>query len=185
MKKIALAAAALILLAALPAAAGELDGRWLHIRVQEHDGDEEYVAINIPLQLVEAILPTIETDEFSRGKVILDDDELEGVDLRAMLEAVRDTPDAEFITVRSRDENVRVAKESGFLVVLAEDSDFERVRVRMPLDAVEAMVGGSGDEIDLLAGLRVLADRADSDLVTVESTDSSVRIWIDSSDSGE
>jgi hypothetical protein len=33
--------------------------------------------------------------------------------------------------------------------------------------------------------LRVLADYSDGDLVTVESDDTSVRIWIDSSDVGD
>jgi hypothetical protein len=184
MKKLALAAIALLILTASAATASELEGRWLHIRIQEHDGDEEFVSVNLPLSVVEAILPTIETDEFSHGKVFLDHDELDGIELRAMLEAVRDTPDAEFVTVRSRDEEVRVAKESGYLVVLAQE-DGEKVRVRMPMAVVDAAIAGSENEIDLLAALRVLADYSDGDLVTVESDDTSVRIWIDSSDVGD
>ena len=41
------------------------------------------------------------------------------------------------------------------------------------------MFGGRNDEIDLIAALDALTDHADGDLVTVESDDSSVRIWID------
>jgi hypothetical protein len=185
MKKLALAALTLLILTASPAPASELDGRWLHIRVEEHEGDEEFVSVNLPLSVVEAILPTIETDEFSHGKVFLDHDELDGIDLRTLLEAVRDTPDAEFVTVRSRDETVRVAKEKGFMVVLAEESDGEKVRVRIPMAVVDAAIAGSDNELDLLAALRVLADYAEGDLVLVESDDTTVRIWIDSSDVGD
>ena len=54
----------------------------------------------------------------------------------------------------------------------------------MPLEVVDAMVAGKDGELDLLAALEALADY-DGDLVTVESEDSFVRIWIDSTDSGE
>lgn len=182
-KRIALVGIAMLLLSAATASA-TVEDRWLHVRVQEHDGDQEYVAINVPLQLVGALLPTIETDEFHHGKIILDDHDLDEIDLHAALKALRDTPDGEFITVRSRDENVRVAKQDGFFVIDADD-DGEKVRIRVPLQIVDAMLGGGRNEIDLMAALDVLADSGNGDLITVESDDSSVRIWIDSDQIGD
>jgi len=41
---------------------------------------------------------------------------MQDVDLKAILQAVRDTRDGEFVTVEGKD-NVRVAKEKGLLVV--------------------------------------------------------------------
>lgn len=183
-KRIALAGIALLLLATGTALAG-MEGRWLHVRVQDHDDDGEYVAVNVPLELVGALLPTIETDEFRGGRIVIDDDDFEEIDLRAALKALRDTPDGEYVTVRSRDENVRVAKERGFFLIDAEDDDGDKVRVRMPLKVVDAMLGSGRNEIDLMAALDVLADSGNGDLVTVESDDSSVRVWIDSDQTGD
>ena len=183
-KKIALAGIALLLFATGTALAG-MEGRWLHVRVQDHDDDGEYVAVNVPLELVGALIPTIETDEFRGGRIVIDDDDFEEIDLRAALKALRDTPDGEYVTVRSRDENVRVAKERGFFLIDAEDDDGEKVRVRMPLKVVDAMLGSRRNEIDLMAALDVLADSGNGDLVTVESDDSSVRVWIDSDQNGD
>ena len=159
--------------------------RWLHVRVQEDGEEGEQVSINIPIQLVEAILPTIETDELQDGKLRLDETEMEGIDLREILKAFKDAPDADFVTVRGGDESVRVAKENGFLVVRAEEGDGEKVRITMPLDVVDAMLSGASDELDLVAALDALANYDGGDLVTVESEDSLVRIWIDSSDTGD
>lgn len=157
--------------------------RWLHVRVHESGPDGESVHVNIPLSLVEAILPTIEVDELRGGRVVIDDD-LEGIDLRELFQAVKDAPDANFVTVQGRDENVRVAKQAGFLMVDVDEQRGDRVRVRMPLEVVDAMLVDSSDELDLLAGLRALADY-DGDIVTVEGDDENVRIWIDSNESGE
>jgi hypothetical protein len=159
--------------------------RWLHVRVQEHGNSDATVNVNIPLSLIEALLPTIETDEFDGGVILLDDVDFEGVDLREALVALRDAPDAEFVTIQSRDETVRVAKEDGFLLVNADEDRGDRVRVRMPLSVVDAMLSPSGDRIDLIAGLRALSEFDGGDLVTVESDDETVRVWIDSSDTGD
>ena len=182
MKRIAFVGLAVLLAFTTLSLAG-LEDRWLHVRVQEHDEDGE-VLVNLPLSAVEMILPTIEADEFQGGRIILDEADLEGVDLRAMLEALQDTPDAEFITVRTQDETVRVAKEKGFLVMLAEESDGGNVRVTIPLAVVDAMLGAGENELDLVAGLRALSDFDGGDLVTVQSDDSTVRVWIDSSETG-
>lgn len=173
--------ALIAVLASGTALAGE---RWLHVRVQEDGSRGENVNVNIPLSMVEALLPMIQTDEFNGGRIRFDHGDLEGIDLRAALEAIQDAPDADFVTVKSDDETVRVAKEGNFLLVRVEDkSANEQVHVRMPLDVVDAMLSGGGNEIDLLAGLRRLAE-FDGDLITVDSDDTTVRVWIDDSDNG-
>jgi hypothetical protein len=175
----------LILALLFTAGTASASDRWLHVRVQEDGPDGERVSVNIPIQLVEAILPTIETDEMSGGMIHLHDADMEGIDLRELLKALQDAPDAEFVTVEGRDESVRVAKENDFIVVKAEEDDGEKVRVTMPLDVVDAMLGGDSDKLDLVAALDALASYDGGDLVTVESEDSHIRIWIDSSESGK
>ena len=170
---------ALTILLAMTASLASAD-RWLHVRVVENGSHGENVSVNIPLQLVEAILPSIQTDEFRHGRLHWQPEEIEGIDLHAVLKALRDAPDAEYVTVEGDDEKVRIAKEDGMLVIRAEEKGGERVRVTLPLSIVDAMIGEDPHEIDLIAGLRALADYTEGDLVTVESDDTHVRIWIDS-----
>ncbi len=163
------------------ASAGE---QWLHIKVEDRGYSDENVNINLPISMIEAILPMIDTPEFRGGMLDLrmhvDDDDFHGIDFRRVLEALRDAPDADFVTVSSDDENVRVAKADGMLTIHVDSRrDSEKVRVKIPLAVVDAMLGDDPYRIDLMAGLRTLADYGGGDLVTVESDDESVRIWID------
>lgn len=183
--KTALKTTTLLLLAVVftagPALAAE---RWLHVRVEGYDHASDWVNVNVPLSMIEALLPAIETDEFRGGRVRIDDMDIEGIDLARMLEALREAPDADFVTVKSDDELVRVAKENGFLKVTV-DGHHEKVRVKMPMEVVDALLGSKHGELDILGALRVLGDYYDGDLVTVEADDGTVRVWIDDSDTGE
>ena len=158
------------------------DGHWLHVRVEE-SGDGEKVNVNIPLSVVMAILPAIETDEFRNGRINIGRGEIEDIDLHEVLKAFKDAPDADFVTIEGRDESVRVSKERGFLLVNV-DADGDHVRVRFPLDVVDALLSGGDNELDLVAALDALADHGGGDLVTVESDDESIRVWIDTSSDG-
>ena len=159
---------------------------WLHVRVV--DGDET-VRVNVPLGVIERMLPVIQIDELQSGKLLLDNaGRFEGIDLRELAAALHDAPDADFVTIDSDDEKVRVAKEGDFLVVRVEDSgagSTENVRVKLPLAVLDALVGGDPGSLDLVAALRALGDHADDALVDIRDGDETVRIWIDSSQSGE
>ena len=165
--------------------AGAAD-KWLHVRVEGYD-DDERVNVNVPLSMVESMLPMIEMDELQNGKLRLGalDDDLQGLDLRGLAVALRDAPDADFVRVESADENVRVAKEGEFLIIVVEEHgrrSAESVRVRVPLAVVDALIGDDPDELDLLAALRVLSEYEDP-LIDIESDEGTVRVWIDSSSS--
>ncbi|NIM63502.1 MAG: hypothetical protein GTO30_18230, partial [Acidobacteria bacterium] len=131
---------ALMLCLATGTALAGADAHWLHVRVEEA-GDGEKVNVNIPLSVVMAILPAIETDEFRGGRIDLGHGEIDDIDLHAVLKAFKDSPDADFVTIEGRDESVRVSKERGFLLVNV-DGDNDRVRVRLPLDVVDALLSG-------------------------------------------
>ena len=167
-------------LIATPVLAGA-EGHWLHVRVQEDGDDGGKVSVNLPLSVVEAILPAISTDEFYDGRIHLGHGKLDDIDLRQVLQAFQDSPDADFVTVEDGDETVRVSKERGFLLVNVDDGD-DHVRVRLPLAVVDALLSGGEDELDLMAALDALVDSGGGDLITVESSDESIRVWIDRSD---
>ncbi len=185
--KLAFGLIALVVAAAPAATAGDRDA-WIHIRVDARDGDGEQVRINLPLQMIESLLPMITADgdsgdvRMTNGRIHFGCRELDGVDLRALLAAVRDAEDAEYITVQGPRENVRVAKEKGDLLVTADDRG-EKVRVRVRMKVVEALLKSDEQELDLIGMVRALREQGEGELVSVESDKETVRIWIDSKSS--
>lgn len=122
--------------------------RWLHVSVVSTNAEGETVRINVPLSLAEKVLPTLHANKLRGGRVRMDDLEVSGVDLRALLEVLRDAPDNEFVTVESKDETVRVAKEKGYLIVKVDErtGSQDQVDVKIPFTVVEALL--SGDKLD-------------------------------------
>jgi hypothetical protein len=157
--------------------------QWLHVKVDATGEDGESVRVNIPLSLVETVLPMIEAEHLQHGMLGLDDEGLEGLDLRKLLQALRDTPDTNFVTVNSKDESVRVAKEGDFFIVRVEEkSGGENVLVKVPMAAVEALLSGTdGNQLNIMAAIEALGEYKGGDLVTVQDGDQFVRIWIDTS----
>jgi hypothetical protein len=192
---------------AAPATTGD---RWLHVRVVSTDDKGETVSVNIPLEVAEKILPTINKNQLHGGKVTIDKFDSNGIDFRALLEAVRSSKDGEFVTVNSKDGEVRVAKAGGFMLVHVTDSsgkqhihhhgasdadskqkdstdgkaavaaNVSHVEVKIPMSVVDALFSAGKDELDLVAGLKVLSAQGDTELVSVKDEESSVRVWIDS-----
>src|SRR5262249_7395310 len=178
--------------------------RWLHVRVVDTSHKGETVRVNVPLEMAEKVLPAINKDRLHNGKVQINHSDVEGVDLKALLEAVRSSKDGEYVTVQSNENDVRVAKQAGYMVIHVTEKGFRsdksdkdksdksadkaeksyersRVDVKVPMKVVEALLSAGQDELDVLAALRALsAHGGDTELVTVKSDDSTVRVWLDS-----
>ncbi len=173
-----IAAAAILLLTAVGVSAQE---RWFHVHVTEGGENAATVTVNLPLTLIETALKLVPTQvgkemhvEFSEAGIDLDD-------LRDFWREMRDTDDATFVTVESNDATVRVAKEGDFLVAktIERGEDGAQVDVRFPFAVIEALFSEDGDELDLAAAIRALAEYTDGDIVTVKDGDTSVRVWVD------
>ena len=78
-----------IFMCAAAASAGD-SSMWLHVLVDERGIDGEKVRVNLPLKLVETVLPLIDEDEFSAGKIRIDNEDISAEDLREIWDAVRD-----------------------------------------------------------------------------------------------
>ncbi|MBV8515007.1 MAG: hypothetical protein JO260_06880 [Acidobacteria bacterium] len=163
--------------------------RWLHVRVDDPDSKGEIVRVNIPLELAEKVLPTIDKDQFHKGRVKLDHFDCNGVDFRALLNAVRDSKDGEFVTVQDKDQDVRVAKQNNYFLVHVIDKEGSKdskdhkrsnVEVKIPMRVVDALFSAGKDEVDLVAGLHALALQGDTELVSVKDHEQTVRVWLDS-----
>ncbi len=157
---------------------------WIHVKVDSPSGEGGIVRVNIPFSLVETILPMIDADPLKHGMLEIDEiDELnmQGLDLRAILEEFRKTGDTEFVNVQNGNETVSVQKKGDFLLVNVDSAeDGEKVRIRMPLALVDALldIDTENNSLNLAEALKVLGE-FEGDLVTVQDGDETVRIWID------
>lgn len=157
--------------------------RWLHVRVISTNSKGESVRLNVPLDLAEKVLPAIDHDRLHNGKVRIGCMDCDGVDVRTLFEAVRTAKDGEYVTVQSNDADVSVMKKDGQMLVHVHDknkSKDSRIEVKVPMKVVEALLSGSKDELDIVAGLHALASQGDVELVSVKDDENTIRVWLDS-----
>jgi len=171
--------------------------QWIHVRVESKDDSGETVRVNVPIEMAEKVLPAINHDQLHNGKVRLDHCHMDDVDLRAILDAVRTSKDGEYVTVQSNENDVRVAKNAGYLYIhVTEKQPGEhkgkpgsakglagkesRVEVKVPMKVVDALFSGGKDELDVVAGLKALSASGDTELVSVKDDENTVHVWIDS-----
>jgi hypothetical protein len=169
---------------------GSTKDRWLHVRVINSDNKGETVRVNIPLELAENVLPTINKNHLHNGKVSIDQAHMNDVDVRALINAIRTAKDGEYVTVQGTDQDVRVAKEGGRLLVHVKDNKGSKsnkpdVDIKIPMHVIDALFSAGKDELDVVAGLHALASLGDTELVSVKSEDSTVRVWMDSKNSSD
>lgn len=168
---------------AAPSTSSEKGERWLHVRVICTDGKGDTVRVNVPLELAEKVLPAVNHDRLHNGKVKIDNSDINDVDLRAIMEAVRSAKDGEYVTVQGNDNDVRVAKEGNHLIVHVVDKEGSKksqVEVKVPMKVVEALLSAGKDELDLVAALHALGTQGDVELVSVKDSENTVKVWLDS-----
>jgi hypothetical protein len=186
------------------AAQNSSSDRWLHVRVTSSDSHNESVKVNVPLELAEKVLPAINKDRLHNGKLRFEGKDCDGIDIHAVLDAVRTAKDGEFVTVQSDENDVRVAKQGGYLLIHVKDlhgrharvhksdspeasakdrsaKDQEsQVEVKVPMQVVNALFSAGKDELDLVAALHALSAHGDTELVSVKDSENTVRVWLDS-----
>jgi hypothetical protein len=155
--------------------------RWFHVTVDETGKDGERVRINLPIQVVEAALPIIQSEGMSSGRIRIHGRDLKDADIRTLLEATRHAEDGEYVTVEGRDERVRVSKKDNELLLEATDlgEGREHVTIRLSMDILDALLSGPPKTLNLEAAVGVLKDKGDGEFITVRDDNSTVRIWID------
>jgi hypothetical protein len=156
--------------------------RYLHIKVDDPSKGES-VNVNVPLSMAEKILPTVNKGSLHNGHVTIGKADLNDVDVRAILDALRTAQDNEFVTVKEKDQEVHVAKSNGNLIVHVRETgkDAQKVDVTVPMKVVDALLSTAKEnELDVAAALHALSDAGDALLVTVQDATQHVRIWVDS-----
>jgi len=180
--KFGLAAAALALTLTAAASALEAQGSaWIHVEVIESGDKAEKVNVNVPLALAEVALDVLPdkmtdkvTEKFQEKGITL-------ADLRKLWAELKNSGDAEFVSVESDKETVRVVREGNLIRVRVDDRGGdkpEQVRVDIPIEVVDALLSGEGEELNLRAAVQQLRNRR-GDIVNVDDGTSKVRVWID------
>jgi hypothetical protein len=166
--------------------------QWIHVRVESKEDKGETVRVNVPIEMAVKVIPAINHDRLRDGKVRIDNADLNNVDLRTLLDAVRSAKDGEYVTVQSNEDNVRVAKNAGYLYIHVTENKGakhaakeapgkeSKVEVKVPMKVVDALFSAGKDELDVVAALRALSGNGDMELVTVKDDQDTVRVWIDS-----
>src|SRR3989442_8924372 len=73
--------------------------RYLHVRVS-NPITHEMVRVNVPLSLAEKVIPAINHGQLRDGKVQIGNFSADKVNLKAILDALKDAPEGEFVTVQ-------------------------------------------------------------------------------------
>lgn len=168
-----------ILIAALAGSAGATEGRWLNVHVTEAE-DNTTVKVHLPLSLVLTVIEGINVEGFEAGKVELHIDDME-IDWPTMLASLKDAPVGEYVTVQSDEADVVVKKQDDMILIDVDEKsdDHAKVTVRVPLDLIDAVTLDEENRIDIAALLRGFDSLPNGDLVTVESADANVRVWVE------
>ena len=157
--------------------------RWIHVRVEKANGASGDVSFNVPIELASAVLPAIPSDHDHHGKFNIQAS-INGADLRALLDSIRNSPDNVFVTMERHDAEVSVAKSGRSLLIkivkkpTPEHRSGKTIAVKAPISVVRALLSGNSDEIDVNAGIHALALEGEVD-VTVNSEKETVRVWTD------
>lgn len=155
---------------------------WVHVRVNEGNSDEN-VSVNLPLSLVEVVLKSAPEHVVNEGRFQIGrhETQLTVADLRRMWAELSEAGDANLVTIEDDGKTVRVGRRGEQIQVrIAGKDDGEQVAVDVPARVVDALLSGSGEELNLEAAIEELrAIRGDVVNFRGGDDDDSVRVWID------
>ena len=172
-----------IMLLSATALMAESAQRWIHVRVESANGGNNNVSINVPIQMASLVLPAVSAAQHHPGNIDLQAS-VNGVDLRAVLDAVRSSPDNVSITMERHDKEVSVTKlgQDLLIKITSKPTDDphvgETIIMKVPIPVVRALLTDNSDHLDVAAGIRALASQGDVD-VTVNKEKETVRVWTD------
>jgi len=158
--------------------ATDKSGPWIHVEVLENGEEGAKVKINLPLSMARIALEMAPEDVFEHGRIEIDDFEIELEDIRDAWSQLKDAGDAEFVTVHEKDTTVRVFRKGNRILVHCDGENDELVRIEVPVEVVDALLSGRGDEFDFDAALAAL-EKMDGEIVRVQDGDDLIRVWIE------
>jgi len=159
---------------------------WIHVAVDETGDKDTRVNVNLPLSVVRVAMQAAPDEIISEGKLHLGhiEKDIDVASLRTMWAELRESGDAEFVTVEEEDETVKIRREGDLILIdidERDDTNPERVRVELPVGVIDALFSGDGETLDIEAAFDELSKER-GDIVQVDDGETKVRIWIDEKD---
>jgi hypothetical protein len=154
---------------------------WLHIQVEEAGAKGEQVKVNVPLGLVETVLPMVEEKELTNGKIRLGDLPLTVAQMREIWQSLKAEGDFELASIKEAEMNLRIFKEGDSLYVRSTEDSKQEISVTVPAAVVDALLSGEDDELNIMAAAKALAQTGEGELVSIRDGDETVRVWVDTS----
>ncbi len=150
---------------------------WLHVEVDQ-PAEERNVRVRLPLAVVETLSETLQDDMFGPVAEALagEDGEPRMERYRALWRSLRENPGAT-VEVREGDAEGLTARMDGSLVRIEGAVEDGAINVRVPVEIGDAFFAEEPDAETLARAVRQLGER-DGDLVSVESDEGRVRIWV-------
>jgi hypothetical protein len=175
LKKMAFLFVAVMLAAAIVQAQSK---EWLHIHVQAPE-KEETVRINMPISLMETLLPMVQERAIHNGKIRIRDRSMSKAELKKLWSAIKEEGDTEYLTVEKPGEKVIVSMQGKFFVVQTDKGSKKTADIRIPAAVMDAMLAGDDDELDLVGAVKALRESEVKEFISVRDNESTVRVWID------
>lgn len=172
--------AALFVVQALPAQEAQASP-WIHVEITATSEDGENIRVNLPVVLAELALRLAPQKFTEKARTKLEKSGLLIADLRELWSGVKAAGDAEFVSVQSTKKTVHISRAGDAIQIrVADDSKDkpESVRIDIPVDVVDALLGGDADDFDVTGAFRKLTARR-GEIIRVVDADSEVRIWVD------
>ncbi|MEM6454369.1 MAG: hypothetical protein AAF772_04670 [Acidobacteriota bacterium] len=157
--------------------------RWIHVKIDGDNGEE--VIVNLPITVMSAAAAMIPEEVREETRVALDEAEMDWTELRNLWDALKDSPDSTFMTIKTQDQNLEIFKDGPFLRITGGEEIGASIDVTFPMSVVDALFSGPEGELDFEAALQALADYGPGNLVTIIDDDKRVRVWIDSNPEAE
>jgi hypothetical protein len=154
---------------------------WLHLEVNENTTDPTLVKVNLPLSMVDVALSVIKDENLKSGRLKLDSHDISVADMRRLWDELKKSGNADFVTVEKKEESVRIARQGNFLLVKVSDAAKKnsKVDLKIPFHVVDALLSGTGDELNLKAAITALQQNGAGEILTVHDNQTQVRIWVD------
>ena len=154
---------------------------WLHLEVQENNADPTLVKVNLPISMVDVALNVVKDENLKSGRLKLDTHDISVADMKQLWSELRKAGNAEFVTVEKKTESVRIARQGNFLLVKVTESKPKgsKVDIKVPLEVVDALLSGPGEELNIKAALAAMQQKGTGDILVVNDHQTQVRLWID------
>src|SRR5262245_8366744 len=130
---------------------------WLHIHVND-PVKEETVRINVPIQLMETLLPMVQENSIHHGKIHFDDKSISKDELKKLWASIKQEGDTDYMTIEKPGEKVTVSMQGKYFVVQTDADSNKVVDIKIPASVMDAMLAGEGDELDLVGAVKALKE---------------------------